>query len=97
MTKNLDTVLRKKIIAQVKLMKDVELKNLEKMLDASQAKAAENALIAKFATPIKEKIDLEELIIAQNYMGPDKIRFEKLVKELDIQEPIESLLAMLSK
>jgi hypothetical protein len=88
---------RKKIITQIQIMDAGQLQKMEQFMAASQKMEAENALIAKYATPIGEKTDLEALIREQNYKGPNKARFDKFVKELDIQEPIEELLAMLTK
>jgi len=56
-----------------------------------------NEALAKVLEPIEEKIDLQKILLEQNYRGPDKRRFKRLVKELDIKEPIENLLAMLTK
>lgn len=53
--------------------------------------------VHEYAEPIKEKTNLQAILKEQNYTGPDNRRFEKFVKELDIQEPIEELLASLTK
>lgn len=47
--------------------------------------------------PITERIDLRKLLLEQNYKGPNKRRFKRLVKEINVQEPIEDLLALLTK
>ena len=47
--------------------------------------------------PIREDITIEEMIKEQNYTGFDREEFDILVKELDIQEPIEELLNQLTK
>lgn len=47
--------------------------------------------------PMRESISVEELRKEQNYQGIDRDEFFRLIDELDIQEPIEDLLAMLSK
>jgi len=44
---------------------------------------------------IRDSITIEELAREQNYKGIDKEEFDRLVKELNIQEPIEDLLAQL--
>lgn len=44
--------------------------------------------------PIKEKLDLEEVKRGQNFQDVDKEEIEALIKEADIQEPIEELLQM---
>lgn len=45
--------------------------------------------------PIREKISIEDLKKEQGYQPMSKEEFDKLVKELDIQESIEELLSML--
>ena len=54
-----------------------------------QIRALENLL-----EPIEEKIDLQKILKEQNYQGPNKRRFKRLVEELNIQEPIEDLVAL---
>jgi len=44
---------------------------------------------------IKKTISVEELKKEQHFKGIDREEFDKLVEELDIQESIEELLAML--
>jgi hypothetical protein len=88
---------RKKIITQIQIMDDAQLQKMEHFLAASQKMEAENALIAKYATPIGEKTDLEALIREQNYQPCTADEFWANVKDLDIQEPIELLLSQLTK
>jgi hypothetical protein len=52
-------------------------------------------LLAKFVKPRKENIDIEALIKEQNYQGYNSKRADALVKEMNIQEPIEDLLKMI--
>jgi hypothetical protein len=54
----------------------------------------EDVLLQRVIKPIREKITLVDLIREQNYKGFDRLAFDKLVKELDIQDPIEELLAL---
>ena len=53
---------------------------------------SDNDLFNRVVKPTREKITVEDLIREQNYKGIDRARFNKLVKELDIQDPIEELL-----
>lgn len=59
--------------------------------------ATESDLLAMLLEPIEEKTDLQKILREQNYRGPSKRRFEKFAKELAIEEPIDDLLALLSK
>ena len=46
---------------------------------------------------LKEKTDIKQLIAEKNYRGFDKVRFNKLIDELDIAEPLEDLINSLTK
>ena len=54
-------------------------------------------LLEKLAKPMREKTDIDELIKEQNWKPVNREEFDKLVKELDIQEPIEQLIADIGK
>ncbi|MBC7778443.1 MAG: hypothetical protein H7246_23630 [Phycisphaerae bacterium] len=53
--------------------------------------------IQKYIRPRREKTDLQALMLEQGYTGTNWERFDKLVKELNIQEPIELLLSQLTR
>ncbi len=46
---------------------------------------------------IPKKFDADAVRRSRGYRKPDKEEFMRLVRELDVQEPIEELLAMLTK
>ena len=46
--------------------------------------------------PIAKTLDIEALKKARNYKGVNRERFNQLVKEINITEPIELLLSQLS-
>ena len=43
---------------------------------------------------MREELDIEQLKLEQNYKGFNKEEVDQLIKEIDIQEPIEDLLRM---
>lgn len=51
-------------------------------------------ILRQLNKPIKEKLDLEEIKREQNFEEVDKEEIEALIKEADIQEPMEELLRM---
>lgn len=53
--------------------------------------------IGQITKPIHPHFDLEAMKRAQGHQPINKAEFSQLVKELDIQEPLEDLLAMLTK
>ena len=54
-------------------------------------------LLKSINRPIKKQLDLNLLKKAKNYKGVNRERFNKLVKEINIVEPIELLLSQLSR
>ncbi len=54
----------------------------------------ENELFYRAVKPIREVITVEDLIREQNYKGFDRSAFDKLVEEIDVQDPIEELLTL---
>lgn len=54
-------------------------------------------ILEQLAKPIRPYFNLEEMKREQGYQPINKAELEELIKELDIQEPLEDLLAMLTK
>ena len=54
-------------------------------------------LLKSINRPIKKQLDLNLLKKSKNYEGVNRERFNKLVKEINIVEPIELLLSQLSR
>lgn len=52
--------------------------------------------LAYFARPIRENITVEELMAEQHFTVFDREGFDRLAQKIDIQEPIEVLLAQLT-
>jgi hypothetical protein len=52
---------------------------------------------SQITTPIRPHFDLEAIKRAQGHQPIKKAEFDQLIKELNIQEPLEDLLAMLTK
>lgn len=53
--------------------------------------------IQKFSKPIHKKTDPDAIKRQRNFKGHDKEEMFRLIREIDVQEPIEELLAMLTK
>jgi hypothetical protein len=90
--------------------KDLELleRELEKIKAEKQNSAQESTVVRKggltemekklLAKPIRKTFDKEAMMREQGWTGKhDKEGMDRLIKEMDIQEPIEELLAMLTK
>ena len=82
------------LIRQITSLNDVAtLSQLEKVLKTSDVE--NDNILKNLAKPCRKKLDIEVLKKEQNFTQFDRINFDELVKELDIQEPIEQLLAMI--
>ncbi|MBK7939361.1 MAG: hypothetical protein IPJ82_20760 [Lewinellaceae bacterium] len=53
--------------------------------------------LQKYRKQIPQKFDPEAVKLKRGYKGHDKEEFMRLVKEINVQEPVEELLAMLTK
>lgn len=54
-----------------------------------------NLILREISKPIEKKLDIEKVKKEQNFQSVDKNEIERLIKEADIQEPIEELLEMI--
>jgi len=53
-------------------------------------------ILNKLVRPVRKHLDIDALIKEQNYRGIDRQEFDQIVDELEIREPVEDLLEMLS-
>lgn len=82
-----------KLIEKITSLQDEEVLNkLELVLDEY---SRGNLILMEIVKPIREKLDIEQLKKEQNYQGFDKEEVDRLIKEIDLQEPIEELLKMI--
>ncbi len=71
-----------------------EIAQLENWLDLLQTKKAVSSELFK---PIRKKLDPEAIKRSRNFKGHDREKIMRLIKEMDVQEPIELLLSQLTK
>ena len=73
----------------------------EKALSALEAALhkieAGQEILQKLAKPIRKTLDIEVLKQEQGWHGHDREKIMQIIKEMDVQEPIETLVAQLSK
>jgi len=80
-----------KLISQITSLKDeAEVTRLEVVF---KNLTAGNDLLQKLAKPMRKRLDIDELVKEQGFKGVDRKKFDALIAELDVQEPIEELLA----
>ncbi|MDZ7876191.1 MAG: hypothetical protein U5L45_00895 [Saprospiraceae bacterium] len=85
------------LISQIASLNDATvLFQLEKVLNINQtAKNSKNDVLKRLSKPRKKKLDIEALKKEQKFTRFNRPRFDQLIKELDIKEPIEQLLQMI--
>jgi hypothetical protein len=75
----------------VSIQNEADLQRVKEMLESL---SKDNDLLYRIVKPVREKITIEDMIKEQDYKGFDRKAFDKLVVEMDIQDPIEELLAL---
>jgi len=82
-----------KLLQRIEAVEDEsKIHHLEDVLDQL---LAEDKALAVLNTPMRERLDIDELIHEQNYKHPTKEELNEIMQEADIQEPIEDLLNMI--
>lgn len=91
MTKNIDSLKIKLIEEITSITSKEELDHLVKYIKLTRL----SGLHGNIFKGTRKSINVDELKKEQNYKGINRDEFDKLVAELNIEEPIEELLAML--
>ena len=81
-----------KLIEKITSLQDEEVLNKLELLLKEYSSG--NATLMEIVKPMREELDIEQLKLEQNYKGFNKEEVDQLIKEIDIQEPIEDLLRM---
>lgn len=82
------------LIRQIALLDDARL--LEQLAAILKQNPPKNDdILRKLTKPRRKTLDIEQLKQEQNFTQFNRVRFDQLIKELDIQEPIEQLLQMI--
>ena len=82
-----------KLISQITSLKnEAEITRLEVVF---KNLVANEDLLQKLAKPMRKHLDIAELVKAQGFKGVDRKKFDALIKDLDVKEPLNELLAMI--
>jgi len=76
------------------LQDEAFLDYLEKILSAIPVER--NEVWIETVKPIRDHQSIEDMVREQNYKGFDREAFDRSIKEMDVQEPIEELLKSLT-
>jgi hypothetical protein len=81
----------------LQLFKALNLESIHLVMPSTEKKGAPSKEVLKrLHRPLAQKLDLEAIKKAKNYKGVNRVRFDQLVKAMNITEPIELLLSQLS-
>ena len=84
---------RRQILERVSDISDSELLDtISEMIENYQPTDTD---LKRLVKPTRKTLDIEQLKIEQNYQGFDQTRTGKLIEEINLQEPLEELLAMI--
>jgi hypothetical protein len=72
-------------------------KTLAELVDAYRKITGELTSSIKQVRPIRQKFDADAIRRRRGRLGHDKAQIMQLIREMDVQEPIEQLLAQLTK
>lgn len=82
-----------KLIQQITILKsEADLARLEVVFNSLDT---DGLLLQKLARPMRKHLRVEDLVKEQGFKGVERKKFDALVKELDIKEPIGELLKMI--
>lgn len=70
---------------------------LKKLEAAFRAILEKDARMEPIFKPIRKHVTIDDLIREQNYTGPDKAAIDEIARKLNITEPLDELLAQLSR
>lgn len=89
---SIDT-LKVNLISRISALSNEEvLRQLEQILIPSES-ADPSDILFRLSKPIPKKLDIDALIVKQGFKGINRIKFDQLVRKINIQEPLEELLA----
>ena len=84
--------LQRQIIHKIMNLDAAQLQEIDATLERY---APTNAVIDALDKPMRDKLDIEQLKKEQGFKPINKVEFFQKIDELNIEEPLEDLLAMI--
>lgn len=92
------TALAEKKLEFIREVSGIEdVKTLAALMEAYQKITGDAKVTTKAVNPIRQKFDADAIRQRRGRVGHDKAKIMRLIQEMDVQEPIEQLLAQLTK
>ena len=89
----------KEVEQVLRVFKTMNLASVHVVVDEPTNKKSDKTVDALklIQRPIEKRLDIEAMKKAKNYKGVNRARFNQLIKEINIVEPVEVLLSQLSR
>lgn len=83
------------IVQITKLIKEESVHQVKEFVEYLEKDPTDEQMemLRKIAKPMRKKMDLEELKREQNWKPVNREEFDRLIREIDIKEPLEQLIA----
>ncbi len=98
-TETLDSIKIDLIVQITKLNDEDSVRQIKDFVEnlENQPTAKQLEMLKKMAKPVRKKLDIEDMKREQNWKPINREEFDRLIKEIDIQEPLEQLIADIGK
>jgi hypothetical protein len=87
------TLKRNQIITIIKRIKSEAL--LIRLEEYVNTISQQKDIFYTLTLPMKQTLDLEEMIQEQNYKGPNKEKIDQITRDINIEQSTDELLAMI--
>ena len=77
------------------IMQVSDIAAIEKLEQILKEYSLASDSIKHLVKPMKKTLDIDELVKEQDFKGIDKAKMDRLIAEIDLEEPIEDLLDMI--
>jgi len=88
-----EETLKLNLINKILSLSNISL--LKKVEETLNEISEDDLILQRLSKPMRKKTNLEEILKEQNYQPINKDKLFKQMDELNIQEPLEELLAMI--
>jgi hypothetical protein len=86
----------KEIEQLLHIINALNMQNINIVYEKNIKSKEESDILPLINRPLQKKLDIDAIKKAKNYKGVDRKKFNSLIKEINIQEPIEQLISQLS-
>ena len=86
---------RNQIIDLINRIRNEDLLSKVEEFVITVSKQKQKDIFQSLTRPMKNTLQLEDMMVEQNFKGADKQRIDKIIKEINIEQSTDELLAMI--